>query len=200
MLGEFLDYVNTYFLPWGPIGLFILSFIEAIFFPIPPDVLLIPLVLLDPANGLFYGLLATISSVAGAVVGYYLGLKGGRPILSRFVSESKLKKVENFYQKYGVLAVGIAAFTPIPFKVFTITAGIFKLRNFFGYIIASMVGRAARFMPESFIIMLYGNKMLEHFLSRFEVFTIILGIIFVIGYIFYRCFSRNIGLVKSITS
>ncbi|MCS7185292.1 MAG: DedA family protein [bacterium] len=191
LLDGFLDYVNAYLLPWGPAGLFILSFIEAIFFPIPPDAMLIPLVLLDPANGLFYGLVATISSVAGAVVGYYIGLKGGRPILKRFVSESKLKKVEYFYEKYGVLAVGIAAFTPIPFKVFTITAGLFRLKNFLGYIVASMIGRAARFLPESYLIMLYGNQILEYFFSQFELFTIILGIILIVMYIFLKYFNQK---------
>lgn len=186
ILDEFLDNISTHFLPYGSIGLFILSFIEAIFFPIPPDVLLIPLVLLDPANGIFYGLLATSSSTAGAIVGYYVGLKVGRPILKRFVSESKIRKVEYFYQKYGVFAVGIAAFTPIPFKVFTITAGIFRLRNFLGYITASIFGRAARFVSESFIIMLYGNQMIEYFFSKFEIFTIILAMLLVTVYLSYK--------------
>lgn len=191
ILEDLLRFADVYFMPWGPFGLFIVSFIEAIFFPIPPDVVLIPLVLLDPKNGLFYGVLTTLSSVLGALVGYHVGLKGGRPILKRLVGDNNMERVEAFYQRYGVLAVGLAAFTPIPFKVFTLTAGIFKLRDMRGYILASLAGRAARFIPESLLLMLYGRAILEYLVSQFELFTMMAAAVFIAGYVLYRYFSRR---------
>ncbi|MEM2079924.1 MAG: YqaA family protein [Nitrososphaerota archaeon] len=188
---EFLKLADAYFMPWGPFGLFIVAFIEAVFFPVPPDVVLIPLVLLDQKNGLFYGVLTTLSSVLGALVGYYVGLRGGRPVLKRLVGDKNMERVEAFYQKYGVLAVGLAAFTPIPFKVFTLTAGIFRLRDMRGYILASTAGRAARFIPESLLLMLYGRTILDYLVSQFELFTIIAAAIFIAGYVLYRYFSRR---------
>lgn len=188
---DLLEFADVYFMPWGPFGLFIVSFIEAIFFPVPPDVLLIPLVLLDPKNGLFYGFLTTLSSVLGALIGYQVGLRGGRPILKRLVGDKNMERVEVFYQRYGVLAVGLAAFTPIPFKVFTITAGIFRLRDMRGYILASTAGRAARFIPESLLLMMYGREILEYLVSQFELFTIIIAVGFVSGYALYRYFRRR---------
>ncbi len=188
---ELLRLAEVYFLPWGPAGLFVVSFIEAIFFPVPPDVLLIPLVILDPKNGLLYGVIATVSSVAGAVVGYYVGLKGGRPALRRLIGESSLNRVDSFYQRYGVMAVGLAALTPIPFKVFTVTAGIFRLRDLRGFIVASLIGRAARFIPEAALLMIYGRAILDYLVSQFELFTILLGAIFIAVYGLYRYFSRR---------
>lgn len=188
---DLLRFADLYIMPWGPFGLFIVSFIEAIFFPVPPDVVLMPMVLVDPKNGLFYGLLTTLSSVIGAVVGYYVGLRGGRPILKRLVGDKYLERVEDFYQRYGVLAVGLAAFTPIPFKVFTITAGIFRLRDMRGFVLASLAGRAARFIPESVLLMLYGRAILEYLVSQFELFTIIAATVFIAGYVLYRYFSRR---------
>lgn len=188
---ELLRLAEVYFLPWGPVGLFVVSFIEAIFFPVPPDVVLIPLVILEPKNGLLYGVIATASSVAGAVVGYYIGLKGGRPVLRRIIPESSLDKVDSFYQRYGVMAVGLAALTPIPFKVFTVTAGIFRMRDLRGFIIASLIGRAARFIPEAALLMIYGRAILDYLVSQFELFTIILGALFLAGYGLYRYLSRR---------
>jgi membrane protein YqaA with SNARE-associated domain len=186
-----LGLADEYFLPWGPLGLMVVSFIEAIFFPIPPDVLLIPLVLLDPKNGLLYGALTTLTSVAGAVVGYYVGLRGGRPLMKRFIGDKNLGRVEAFYQRYGVLTVGLAAFTPIPFKVFTLTAGIFRLRDMRGYVLASLAGRAARFVPESLLLMLYGRSILEYLVSQFEFFTITAAAVFLAGYSLYKYLSRR---------
>src|SRR5690625_3920488 len=110
-----------------PFNLFWVSFIEAIFFPIPPDVMLIPLVLLRPSEGLLFALMATVGSVLGATVGYGIGLKGGRPVLSRFASRQRINQIESLLGRYDTWATAVAAFTPIPYKVFAIAAGVFSL-------------------------------------------------------------------------
>ncbi|MEM3952377.1 MAG: VTT domain-containing protein, partial [Nitrososphaerota archaeon] len=109
-----LDLLVSYFSSLGFTGLVIISFLEAFIFPIPPDVFLIPLVLVDPANSLLYGFSATLSSSFGALVGYVIGLKLGRPIAEKLLKPSSIMKAEQVYRKYGLIAVFVAAFSPIP--------------------------------------------------------------------------------------
>jgi undecaprenyl-diphosphatase len=166
-----LEWSREIFLPLGETGLFIIAFIESSVFPIPPDIILIPLVIFKPSLGLYYSAVSTAGSVLGGIAGYYIGLKGGRPLARRLFSEGKLKKVEGYFQKYGVWAVLIAAFTPIPYKVFTITSGIVRL-DLKRFTIASVIGRGARFFAEGAVIMIWGEPIVDFMLQYFEVVTL----------------------------
>lgn len=171
---DLLEWSKDVFLPLGETGLFIIAFVESSVFPIPPDVLLIPLVLFKPSIGLYYASVSTAGSVLGGVAGYYIGLKGGRPLARRLFSESKIKRVEDYFDKYGAWAVLIAAFTPIPYKVFTIASGIVRL-DLKRFVTASIVGRGARFFAESSVIMIWGEQILDFLLQYFEVITLIIA-------------------------
>ena len=125
--------------------LFVISFTESCCFIVPPD----PFLPLLCANKSFTFLLAiwgvtTAASVIGAAFGYWIGIKGGRPLVYKWFNEEKVKKVEDMYNKHDALAVGIAAFTPIPYKVFTITGGVFKI-HFWKFIVVSFFGRGIRY-------------------------------------------------------
>lgn len=157
-----------------------MSFLEASISPIPPEVLLIPLCLLDPNNAIFYGIITTLASVAGGLLGYWIGLKGGRPILKWFVKQNLVEKAENYFDKYGAWAIGLAAFTPIPFKVFTITAGTLRFKSIRKFILASTVGRAARFLSESIILMIYGEAILDFIKGSFQILVLILVVIIIL--------------------
>lgn len=110
--------------------LFIWSFAESSFFPIPPDPVMWALVMVNPELWWLYALVTTIASVLGALFGYFIGDKAGRPILKRFVKgteeekEAKMDKVESLFREYENMAILIAALTPIPYKIFTIMGGI----------------------------------------------------------------------------
>src|SRR5690625_2339795 len=121
-----------------------MSFIEAIFLPIPPDVMLIPMVLLEPENALRFALLTTAASVAGASVGYTVGLRGGRPLLQRFAKGPTVKQVESLFQRHEFWAIVIAGFLPLPYKLFALSAGVFNL-DLKRFLAASLLGRGARF-------------------------------------------------------
>ena len=97
----------------GILGLFILAFIESSFFPIPPDVFLIPLTLITPELWWLYALVCTVGSTLGALFGYFIGKKGGRPLLRKIISKQKADKVDYYYEKYGDWALGISGFSPI---------------------------------------------------------------------------------------
>lgn len=152
MIKSLIDWTRG-LIVYGPWALFILAFAESSFFPIPPDILLIALSCSNPSNALFYALITTAASVLGGMFGYAIGLKGGRPILEKFISQEKITMVQNYYQKYDAWAIAIAGFSPLPYKVFTVSAGTFFI-NFKRFTIASILSRGARFFLEGAIIMI----------------------------------------------
>ncbi|MFQ3610608.1 MAG: YqaA family protein, partial [Fimbriimonadales bacterium] len=130
---------------YGLGGLFGVAFIESSFFPVPPDVLLIGILLApNPPSPFLVALVCTVGSVLGAGLGWIVGAYGGYPLLHRLFKEEKVRAVERMYQRYGLYAILIAAFTPIPYKVFTIASGVFRY-NIVAMMLASVVGRGARF-------------------------------------------------------
>ena len=155
-------------------NLAVLSFIEAIFFPIPPDTLLMPLVLRNPQIALWAATITTLASVAGAVVGYTIGLRGGRPLLLRFASGPRLEQVERLYRRYDMWAIFMAAFTPIPYKVFALSAGVFDL-TLGRFVVASLIGRFSRFAFVAFLVAAYGAEMVAFVERYFEELTLVVA-------------------------
>jgi membrane protein YqaA with SNARE-associated domain len=145
---------------YGLWGLALVAFIEAIFFPVPPDVLLIPMAVVSPSQGLLYALITTLSSTAGGLVGRWLGMKAGRPLLARFASARAIRQVEAWFAQYGGWAVAFAALTPVPYKVFTIASGVFGV-GLLPVLWGSLGGRGARFFFEAVVIMALGNEAVE---------------------------------------
>ena len=170
------------FLPYGPIGLFVLSFCESSFFPVPPDILLILLAINKPETSFFLAGITTIGSVLGAVFGYFIGIKGGRPLLEKFVSKEKITSVHNYFNKYEAWAIGIAGFTPIPYKIFTIAAGVFYI-NFTRFIIASIISRGARFFLVGGTIFLFGPAIKTYIERYFNFFTIGFVLLLILGFV-----------------
>jgi len=125
---------------WAILILFVTAFLESTISPIPPDPLLIPMGIINPSSAIWLGALCTLASVLGAVLGHRLGSQFGRPLLRKFVSETRIQSGESLFDKYGIWAVLVAAVTPIPYKVFTILAGVLKL-DMKRFLIASIIGR-----------------------------------------------------------
>ncbi|MGD9580520.1 MAG: YqaA family protein [Vampirovibrionia bacterium] len=183
-LHHFIDQSRLFFENLGPLGLFLLAFIESSVFIIPPDALLILLVLATPSAGLFLALICTIGSTLGGLFGYGLGYFGGRPVLARIVKEDKIQKVNDLYDKYGVWAVAIAGFSPLPYKVFTISSGLFRL-NIFAFAIASFFSRGARFFMVAIFLMIFGESFVKNINTYIIVGTIIM-LIAIAGYLIYK--------------
>jgi len=185
------EWTKNFFEPLGAGGLFILAFIESSFFPIPPDILLIVLSLSNPELSLFYAAICTIGSVTGGLFGYSIGYFGEHAILEKFIAKKKIEKVHNLFNKYEVWAIFLAGLTPIPYKVFTITAGVFYL-NIKKFIIASFFGRGLRFFIIATLVMLYGQKIVDFIDKYFNLLGIVTLIIAVAGiFIYYKRKSRN---------
>ena len=176
--------------PYAVYALFLIAFAESSFFPIPPDVLLIAMSILDPAYAFTFALVCTAGSLAGAVFGFLLGIKGGRPLLLKLFSVEKILAVEKYYRKWDVWAVAIAAFTPIPYKVFTISAGVFQL-DFKRFLLASALGRSGRFFLVAGVIYLFGPAIKQVLTDYLNLFTIAFIVLLLVGFWVIRHLARR---------
>jgi len=154
---------------YAPIYLYLTAFVESIFWPIPVDIMLAPMVLAKRHKAWNYALGATLCSVLGGAVGYYLGAYLYAPVVQPFIEmmsyQDKLLTAELWFREWGVMVIFIASFTPIPFKVFTVTAGIMSM-VFWPFLITAFIGRALRFFLVAGIMVLGGEKM-EAKLSKY---------------------------------
>jgi len=172
-------------------ALFLLAFAESSFFPIPPDVLLIALSLSIPKKAFKYAAVCTLGSVLGGVLGYFLGWQFwelAKGILFQYIDPAGFEVVRNYFIKYEAWAVSIAGFTPIPYKVFTISAGFLRA-DFMVFFIASVLSRGARFFLVSLLIFHYGPS-IRSFIDRYfnilsyAFMTLLIGGFFAMKYVF----------------
>lgn len=172
--------------PYGTWALFILAFTESSFFPIPPDVLLIALAISIPAKSFRYALICSLGSVIGGLFGYFIGWQMmdiiGFPIIKFYGVTSQYEVIRRSYEEHNAMIVFIAAFTPIPYKLITITAGAFKL-NIFTFTIASIVGRSLRFYIVAWLIHRFGQRIKEFIEKYFNVLSLIFIGLLILGFI-----------------
>lgn len=170
-------------------ALFTLAFVESSFFPVPPDVLQIALSISKPKKSFFYATISTIGSVIGGIFGYFIGLflfeTIGKVIIEFFHYQEYFQIVGVYYSKYAFLAILGAAFTPIPYKVFTIAAGVWDV-GLGTLIIASILGRGARFFLVATLIYLFGEKVKDLIDRYFNILTILLFLIILSGFLILK--------------
>jgi Predicted membrane protein len=140
--------------PYALPALFAISFVESSFFPIPPDILLIAMTVAVPALWIRYSLFCSIASVLGGVFGYFIGYQFmdlvGQRIVDFYHLQETFDKIGGLYNEHQGWAVAAAGFTPLPYKIFTLAAGTFKI-NLPTFILASAISRSARFFLVGFL-------------------------------------------------
>lgn len=154
--------------PHAPRYLAILSFMESSFFPVPPDVMLAPMSLARPERAWGYALLTTVASVAGGLFGYLLGYFAFElvaPIIERSGNWERYEQVRVWFAVWGFWAVFMAGFSPLPYKLFTITAGV-TMMNLPMFMLASLIGRGARYFLVAGL-MLWGGEAMERTLRLY---------------------------------
>ncbi len=175
--------------PYAMPALFLLAFSESSFFPVPPDVLLIALALSLPKKAFRYAAICTFGSVLGGMAGYFIGYQLmdmlGIPILGFYGVMDKYEYIQALYIKYDAWAVGIAGFTPIPYKVFTIAAGAFKI-DFSVFVLASIVGRAGRFFLVAGFIYFFGPAIKKFIDKYFNLLTLIFIVLLIVGFLLIK--------------
>lgn len=179
--------------PYGPLALAILAFAEASFFPIPPDPLLMALCLGAIGSSLRFAAISTAASVLGGVLGYLLGA-GAWHLLGDFffnyvpgVTPEAFQGVQDLYTRYDFWAVFLAGLTPIPYKVFTLSAGVFAI-NFPIFLLASVLSRGLRFFLVAGLIYRFGSP-ISSFIDRyFSLLTWVFGALVILGFLVIEFF------------
>jgi membrane protein YqaA with SNARE-associated domain len=172
--------------PGGAWALFGIAFAESSFFPIPPDALLIPLVIGRPTRGLWFALVCTAGSVLGAIAGYLIGsflfTSIGQAILDLYGATDHYVSLGRMFNENLWLTLGTAGFTPIPFKVFTIAAGAFAVA-FVPFVVVSTVSRGARFFLVAGLLTVFGERIREFIEKYFNILSIIFVVLLVGGFL-----------------
>lgn len=178
--------------PYAVPALFMLSFAESSFFPVPPDVLLIALAISIPKKSFKYAMICAVGSVLGGVLGYGIGLYGyemvGRPIVEFYHGQEIMNMIKLQYDRHGFFGILIAAITPIPYKVFTIASGVFEF-DFWSFFAASVIGRSTRFFVVAGLIWKFGpaiRDFIEKYFNYLSVafMVLLIGGFFIIKYVF----------------
>jgi membrane protein YqaA with SNARE-associated domain len=182
--------------PWAMAALFALSFAEASFFPIPPDVLLIAMCLGASRKGFAYAGVCSVASVVGGLLGYAIGAFAWSHLQGVFFqyipgfSPASFEGVQALYREHGVAIVFTAGFSPIPYKLFTITSGVMDL-SIGPFLAASAVGRSLRFFLVAGLIYRYGDK-IRHFIERyFNALALIFSALLVGGFLALKVFFKG---------
>lgn len=173
--------------PYGMPALLVLTFAESSFFPIPPDPLLVALCIAAPRRSFFFAAAATAGSVMGGVAGYWIGAGGWHIAQDSFftyvpgVSPEAFGRVQSLYDRWDFWAIFLAGLTPIPYKVFTLSAGVFRI-NFPIFVIASVLSRGLRFFVVAALIHRYGAPISDFIDRHFNRLTIAFGALVVLGF------------------
>ena len=175
--------------PYAVPALFVLAFAESSFFPVPPDVLLIALAISIPRKSLYYALICSVGSVIGGMLGYLIGYQFmetvGNRIIELYGVTGQWAYVGELYKQYAAWAVGIAGFTPIPYKVFTIAGGAFQI-DFVVFVLASAISRSARFFIVAGLIYFFGPPIRAFIDKYFNVLAIAFVVLLVGGFILIK--------------
>jgi len=195
LLSSVKDWVLTWAAsPFAPAFLFVNAFSEAIFFPIPPDLLLIAMCLGVGRSPLcfLFALITTAGSVTGGVAGYFIGLKGGRPVALKLFKKEKVAAGDALYARYGVWAVAVAGFTPVPYCIFTVLSGALRLK-LITFVFVSVLSRGARFFLVATLLFFVGEPVRKYIENQkvFGVLTLVFMVLLLGGYIVLHKYSSH---------
>ncbi len=187
MLRTLYDRIITYAAsPRAPWWLAVIAFAESSFFPIPPDVMLVPMSLARPDRAWHYALICTIASVAGGVLGYVIGYALfdvlAKPVLSLYGYGAKFEAFQALYAKWGLWVILIKGLTPIPFKIVTIASGAAKF-NFGVFLAACVVTRGTRFFLVATLLHFWGEPVRTFIERRLTLVTSAMALGIVGGFV-----------------
>jgi membrane protein YqaA with SNARE-associated domain len=174
---------------YAQVILCLVGFSESVFFPIPPDVMLAPMALSTPKKAWYLAGLTTLASAIGGAVGYALGYWLYEPVALPFVEamhyQDKMQHIQHWFSEYGVWIVFVAGFSPIPYKVFTVSAGLMQMA-FFPFFVASVIGRGSRFFLVAGLMYWGGEKMRDKLREIVDLLGWGVVILIAIGVLLYK--------------
>jgi len=174
---------------FAPHALALLTFAESVFFPVPPDVLLAPMVLAKPERAWHYATLTTCASVIGGVVGYWLGYSLFEPLIQPIITDlgyqAKFDQIVTWFEQWGIWVVFLAGFSPIPYKLFTLSAGFLHMA-FLPFLFVSAVGRGLRFFLVAGIMHWGGASMEAKLRKWIDIIGWVVVALIILAYIIMR--------------
>lgn len=190
-----LTSVKDFLVPFGAAGLFAIALLDSALIPLPggPDAVMMLLTVQNPARMPLYALGATAGSVVGCVILYYISRRAGRRALEKFPA-SKQARVKELVDRYDVLSVLVASVLPppFPFKLFVITAGVFRL-SLLRFTLAVAAGRAFRFFLEGFLAVRYGEEAKDLLAKNYPAVGLGLAVLIVSVFVLKRFLGRKKG-------
>jgi membrane protein YqaA with SNARE-associated domain len=191
-----LTSVKDFLVPFGAFGLFTIALLDSALIPLPggPDAVMILLSTQNPARMPLYALGATAGSVIGCIILYYISRRAGRSALKKF-PPSKQARVKELVDRYDVLSVLVASVLPppFPFKLFVITAGVFRL-SLIRFAVAVAVGRAFRFLLEGFLAVRYGERAKDLLAENYPTVGIGIAVLIVVIFLVRSWIQRRKGV------
>ena len=171
--------------------LFVISFVESSFFPIPPDIMLIPMILATPKKAWKIAGVCTIASVIGAYLGYVIGFYFfeliAEPLLEFYGYLDKFNEFKNLYSEYGAWIVFGAGITPFPYKIITIASGVVQL-NLVVFTVASIIARGLRFLLIAWLLKTYGEKMRSFIEKNLGWLSVLFLVLLIGGFLIIKLF------------
>jgi membrane protein YqaA with SNARE-associated domain len=190
-----LTSVKDFLVPFGAFGLFSIALLDSALIPLPggPDAVMLLLSTQTPSRMPLYALCATAGSVVGCVILYFISLRAGRSALEKF-PPTKRARVKELVDRYDVLSVLVASVLPppFPFKLFVITAGVFRL-SLLRFAVAVAVGRAFRFFLEGFLAVRYGERAKDLLADNYTAVGLGLAALIVVGFVLWSLLRRRNG-------
>lgn len=175
--------------PSASAWLAVVSFMESSVFPIPPDILLMPMILANRSRAFRLALICTLASVAGAALGYAIGALFwsliGQPVIAFYGYEDKFSDFQTLFATYGVLTVLIGGLTPVPYKVVTIASGLFGF-SLVIFLVSSLAARGLRFFAEAALLWYFGEPIRDFVERRLNLLATIFMILLVGGFLLLK--------------
>lgn len=189
-----MNRIGAWALGVGAPGLFVIAFLDSSFLSLPEinDLLIVWMVTKHPARLPLYALMATLGSLAGSLVMFYIGRKGGEAMMRRRFKEKQLRRAHELYEKYGFLAVVVPAMLPppVPFKLFVLLAGVVNMSKL-SFSLATIVGRGARYLIEGLLAVWYGERAIEFLKTNGREVALAIGLAAIAGGVIYYLRRRR---------
>ncbi|GAA4704366.1 YqaA family protein [Brevibacillus fulvus] len=179
------EQITQIFMQYGVWGLFTLAFLDSFIIPVPPFFLQIAMSLVEPSSALRFSTLAFTGSVLGAPIGFLLGRWLGKPLLRKILPEKWTEKATAIFSKNGDAAVIIGAFTPIPFKVFTILSGVFGY-SLVKLMLFAIIGRGVKFYLIGLLFYFYGQQAKDLLDQYLDVGLLAVAAVLFIGWLIWK--------------
>jgi len=189
-----MNRIGAWALSVGAPGLFVIAFLDSSFLSLPEinDLLIVWMVTKHPGRMLLYALMATLGSLAGSLVMFYLAKKGGEAMMRRRFKEKQLRRAHELFEKYGFLAIVVPAMLPppVPFKIFVLLAGVVNM-SVLSFTLATIVGRGVRYLVEGLLALWYGEQAFAFLKTNARAASIGLALAVFVGGMLYYLWRRR---------